>query len=515
MSIHPIVPSIAGAGVYIHSFGVGISLFAILYAVFSLLAYRTRPGIYIGFQFSAAVASYLALGPIAVVLTSAIGAILAEVGQHVFRSWLNQPKHSIYETLSLPFFNASFHSALTLLSTLVYLLLGGMLPIEPGQPTLAIPVGGMLVVNQALQSLAVLLIMRWRGQIVDFSRVKESAFILFSSACFSMTTAALLPVAYYELPPFPFLALAGVAVLLALLFRVFEQSQRALERRVEEMATLNSIGQSISSSLAMSDLMQGLYQQISRLMEVHAFYVALYTGDMPRVLTFPFAVRNGQRVAIEAVPNIYGVVEHITSTRSPLLIRGPVNAELLKLGIQPTEPDDSLCFLGVPLIVDDEVTGMLGLYNHARPDAYRPSDVGVLSAIAAQAAIALHNASLYNRVWEMADELALLNNVSSVVTATLDLHIVLDTTCAVVIQIGHADKTAIFLISEDGQTLQLVHSTGLSENYVAQFRRRYTSTRRWPSRMCAPIRAAWAGEPWPRSKVTWACSRFRWSPTIR
>jgi sigma-B regulation protein RsbU (phosphoserine phosphatase) len=123
----------------------------------------------------------------------------------------------------------------------------------------------------------------------------------------------------------------------------------------------------------------------------------------------------------------------------------------------------------VPLIVEDEVTGMLGLYHKTRADAYRPTDVGVLSAIAAQAATALHNASLYNRVWEMADELALLNNVSSVVTATLDLHIVLDTTCAVVIQIGHADKTAIFLISEDSQTLQLVHSTGLSEAYVAQF----------------------------------------------
>jgi hypothetical protein len=181
---------------------------------------------------------------------------------------------------------------------------------------IAIPVGGALV-NQALQSLAVLLVMRWRGKVVDFGKVKESALILLSGAAFSMTLAALLPVAYYELPPLPFIALSSLAVLLALMFRMSELSQRALERRVEEMATLNSIGQSIASSLAMSDLMQGLYEQVSRLMEVHFFYVALYTSDIPRVLTFPFAIRNGQRMAVEAVPNIYGVVEHIMSTAVP------------------------------------------------------------------------------------------------------------------------------------------------------------------------------------------------------
>jgi hypothetical protein len=125
MGLYPGEPSTTGAGVYVASFGVGICLFAILFAVFSLLAYRTRPGIYIGFQFCATVASYLALGPIAAVLTSVIGSILTELGHYAFRSWLNQPSRSPYEMLSLLFFNASIYSLLTLLSGVVYLLLGG------------------------------------------------------------------------------------------------------------------------------------------------------------------------------------------------------------------------------------------------------------------------------------------------------------------------------------------------------------------------------------------------------
>jgi PAS domain S-box-containing protein len=284
---------------------------------------------------------------------------------------------------------------------------------------------------------------------------------------FSLPLALLLPIAFYELPPLAFLLLVGTAVLAAFLFRVTERSRSALERRVEELATLNQIGHSMASSLAMDDLMQGIYNQVSALMEAPYFYIALYSADT-QTLNFPFAVRDGQKVTQEPYQSVNGPVEYIFRTREPLLVRGRVNDEFVKLGIDPIGPDCA-CYLAVPLVADDEFMGVLGVQSFTHPDAYSESDLALLTAVAGQAAIALHNAALYNRVWEMADELALLNNVSSVVAATLDLDIVLDTTCAVVIQIGRADKTAIFLTSEDGQTLRLVHSIGLSDDYVAQF----------------------------------------------
>jgi two-component system, NtrC family, sensor histidine kinase KinB len=460
----------AGGGLYAPSPEVGIAVFVVLFAVLSLLAYRVRPGVYTGFHHTAVIAAYLTLGPLETVLVAFIGTILAEIGRSLFGRWLNLRRHTFAEAVRTLLFSTGAHGSSALLAGLLYELLGGPLPLTVlgGWSQLVIPVGALLLANLVLYNLMVAVASGWIGRFTEPAVVREAVPNLIAGEIFSLPLAVLLPVAYYELPPIAFLILVGMTVMAALLFRLSEQSRWALERRIDELATLNSIGQSMASSLAMNDLMQSIYNQVARLMDTPFFYIALYSADT-QTLTFPFAMRDGKRITLEPYQSMNGVIEYVIRSAEPLLIRGSVVPELVKLGIHPNTIDNSVCYLGVPLSVDDEVLGVLAIQHYTRMDAYSASDVAVLSAVAAQAAAALHNASLYNRVWEMADELTLLNNVSSVVTATLDLDIVLDTTCAVVIQIGHADKTGIFLTSEDGQTLRLVHSIGLSDDFVAQF----------------------------------------------
>src|SRR5258706_3562432 len=165
---------------------------------------------------------------------------------------------------------------------------------------------------------------------------------------FSLPLAVLLPVAYYDLPPLAFLILVFGAVAIAILFRLSEQSRRALERRINELATLNKIGQSIASSLAMNDLMQGIYNQVSALMDVTGFYIALYSGET-QGLTFPFALMHGQPVKLEDVAHSTGINNYIIYTRQPLLLQGHVNSQLPKLGITQPIANECVCFLGVPL----------------------------------------------------------------------------------------------------------------------------------------------------------------------
>ncbi len=460
----------SGAGLYAPAPEVGVGMFTVLFAVLSLLAYRMRPGVYTGFQHSAIIATYLTLGPVLTVVVAFSGAVLAEIGRLAFGKWLDLRRHSLADAIRTVLFSTGAHGSSVLVAGLVYEALGGSLPMTTlgGWSRLVVPIGALLVISLFLYNLLVAVVAGWIGRSVETSELKEAAPKLVAGEIFSLPLTLVLPIAYYELPSVAFLMLIGGTILAALTFRLSERARWALERRIGELATLNSVGQSMASSLAMNDLMQSIYDQVARLIDTPFFHISLYAADA-QSLTFPFAVRHGERVTLEPHQSLNGVIEYIIRTGKPLLLSGSVREGLIRLGIQPDATDDCACYLGVPLAVDDEVMGVLAVQHYTRPDAYSPSDVAVLSAVAAQAAVALHNASLYNRVWEMADELTLLNNVSSVVTATLDLDIVLDTTCAVVIQIGHADKTAIFLTSEDGQMLRLVHSIGLSDDFVAQF----------------------------------------------
>jgi len=451
-------------GLYLMSPVLSILIYALLYTVLTLFAYRIRPGVYIGFQHTAVLAALLSLGPAAAVLTGFIGAILAEIGRIGFGRWLALRRHSLRQAVVAIFCDAGTHGYAAILAGLLYLWLGGAIPLL-GPSAFILPILALLVADLALYSVAMILCVVWQPGLIRMGDLRETLPVLVGGEMIAMLMALLIAIAHYELPPFTFLLLIGGTIIVAMLFRLSERSRWALERRVDELATLNRIGQSIAASLSTPELLQSVYTQVTLLIKNDLFYIALYSADT-QTLTFPFAVREGHPATIESAIQVYGRVEHIMRNRAPLLIRGPVRQQLAKMGIDPVGPDGA-CYLGVPLIADDDVIGVLAVLNFIKPDAYSEADVAVLSTIAGQAAMAIHNATLYNRVWEMADEMAMLHNVSSVVTATLDLNVVLEAICAVAIQTGHADKSGVFLTSEDNQALTLVHSIGLSDDFVA------------------------------------------------
>ncbi|MFN8420895.1 MAG: GAF domain-containing protein [Anaerolineae bacterium] len=140
------------------------------------------------------------------------------------------------------------------------------------------------------------------------------------------------------------------------------------------------------------------------------------------------------------------------------------------MGLQPNEAADApLCMAAVPMLTDSIVVGVLLAYDWRNPRAFNPVQLETLRQIGEQSASMLRNASLYTRVFEMADSLALLNNVSAVVSATLDLETVLETISNIIIEVGHADKTGIFLANDARTEVVLEYSVGLSYPFVKMF----------------------------------------------
>jgi signal transduction histidine kinase/CheY-like chemotaxis protein len=184
--------------------------------------------------------------------------------------------------------------------------------------------------------------------------------------------------------------------------RLFADTQR----RAEQLSTINRIGLSINSDLDLAGVLDALYKDIQRILDVDSFYVALYDAGTG-MIHFPLLVGEEGPLQVEPrhiqqVPGLTGYVIqlgqslHLSDAQSV-----PEDAEY---GIVPVDEDPTRSYIGVPLTFRDRVTGVLSVQSR-QPNAYSQEDVELLETIATQASTAIENARAYERLAETADEL--------------------------------------------------------------------------------------------------------------
>lgn len=168
------------------------------------------------------------------------------------------------------------------------------------------------------------------------------------------------------------------------------------ERRIGELGALNEIAQAISSTLDMEALLELVYRQVSRLMDTTNFYIALYDHEKDEI-TFPFTVDPGQREDWSPRPGGTGLTGQVIEDGEALLL--PTGAAGLHREAGQ-EIQTGLCrsWLGVPMIAGDQVLGVIAVQSYEQEYVYDQDAVRLLSTVAAQAAVAVRNAQLYQQI---------------------------------------------------------------------------------------------------------------------
>ena len=110
-----------------------------------------------------------------------------------------------------------------------------------------------------------------------------------------------------------------------------------------------------------------------------------------------YAIERGERVIAPGHHPIRGFRIWVVETRAPVLVSTNVAQVAAQLG-QPTLPGTITpkTWLGVPMIVGDQVTGILSLQDVDRENAFDEPVVRLLQTLAASMSVALENA----RLWE-------------------------------------------------------------------------------------------------------------------
>jgi PAS domain S-box-containing protein len=173
----------------------------------------------------------------------------------------------------------------------------------------------------------------------------------------------------------------------------------------------------------------------------------------------------------------------ILETRAPLTVRnvqtdpGTSNPEIFrKYGL--------VSHLGVPLIAKDETLGVLGLYTKEDHE-FSQEEIEFLNTLAGQAAIAIHNAQLYENIHFSRKELELTNahlerslkQLSGLYTALAPLapsetiQQVMDGIIERLMEATGADAALIRVWHNDTDTYPIAGQRGFPEDYLKRFDR--------------------------------------------
>jgi GAF domain-containing protein len=210
--------------------------------------------------------------------------------------------------------------------------------------------------------------------------------------------------------------------------------QRAEEqRRLAELEVLNRVSQAVSQMLRLDTLYRVIHSQINQIFGDTDMSIALY-NPQEETISFPFAVERGDNVERPTVPLGEGLSSLVMRSHQPLLLVEDVERMAQVLGVQQ-EADIAKSWLGVPMMVGDEIVGVISVHDLVEEQRFSDDDAALLTTIASQVAAAIQNTRLLDQVQRAARRERLTREITSKVRRSPDLRTILQTTAR---EIGHA-----------------------------------------------------------------------------
>jgi len=180
--------------------------------------------------------------------------------------------------------------------------------------------------------------------------------------------------------------------------QLFQEAQHQAKR----LEAVNRVATAISSTIELENLLELIYEQLSKVTPSDTYYVGLYDSEED-VLEIHIMIDKGERFPRFSLPRDKGWARWVIQNRQPLLIRhfstGKDQTPIEPIVIGYNQPSES--WLGVPLLAGERTLGLIAIASYS-PNAFDEGDKLLLSNVATQAALAVDNARQHADVKEQA-----------------------------------------------------------------------------------------------------------------
>ncbi len=298
---------------------------------------------------------------------------------------------------------------------------------------------------------------------------RQYASLIITNTYIPLLFAPLLARLYLAFPDYRLIDATTFMAGVLLAFGV-NRARLQLMYRAADLRALNNIGQTLTGKLELDTLLETIYDEIGQLVDNSNFYLALYDSET-NMISFPLMFDDGKPTKNPPRQFSNCMAEYVIRSGSPLHLSYKASEtaqKKLKIDPLPNIIENPIrSYLGVPILVDGNVMGVMALRDRQADYAYSQADVRLMQTIATQVGGALRNAQLFERSQAQAARLASLNRVSTLLRESVRLEETLEAICKVVVEVLGAQKAAIFLLNQNEELAELVASIGLSDTFKA------------------------------------------------
>ncbi len=360
------------------------------------------------------VAAILIFGPLGGAVVSFLGGFVY-LALHALRGKSRRVEH----LLLTPLFDGSLKALMALGGGALYVRLGGAIPLTHPSWRDAPALAALFVAWFALDHLAWGAMMTLSGGRAGLRTfVRDSLPVSVLVELLPLPMAVPIAVLYAREEAGLFAVVTAGVVAASVTTQAFSDARLSRERRLRELTLLDRIGWDFArASLNVDELCELIYRYCSEIVDTsHTFMLGLADPQNQR-MRHPILVQGGQRKGPNEIPYTPGI-RWLQEHRKPILIR---DMERERLPFTPTVIGQATrSVILVPLVAEQELIGVLSV-QHVEPNVYTEDDLRILSALAAQGALAIRKAQAYEAERRRSQQLAAIARVTQQVAVLRDL----------------------------------------------------------------------------------------------
>jgi hypothetical protein len=187
------------------------------------------------------------------------------------------------------------------------------------------------------------------------------------------------------------------------LVTVFGQMVAALQKRINELGSIYTMGQTITSALEYEQTLQAILAAVRQVVQFDAAEVLIARGNALGTTELTVEARSSQGGFKDTTGRKHVMGQGLTGriaqnktfmlypTLSPEAVREQLGPDVDLSFVTEAIRDGVLSFLGIPLLIGERLIGVITLVHH-EANHFTEDDRRQLSRLAAQASIAIDNA---------------------------------------------------------------------------------------------------------------------------
>jgi GAF domain-containing protein len=248
--------------------------------------------------------------------------------------------------------------------------------------------------------------------------------------------------------------------------------------QLAQFSSLNRMSVILSQAATLKNIFDGARREILSLVEATGMSISLLTDDGKK-LNWIYGYEFGQEVDLTKIPLLSideGFSGHVVRTREPLNVS---EANKLREDYESvTVGADLSCWLGLPLIVANELIGVLAVENDTE---FTSRDIDLLKTISGPLAIAINNLIQFEEIQNALDvqmrqriQLEAAADVAATATSVLGMQELMQASVNLIKDRFHLYYVGLFLVDEKSNQAVLKAATGiegerqLAENHQLQ-----------------------------------------------